>query len=161
MAILLKKITNALSKSVIVLVLLMALPLQMTLATVDKVRKMESHESYVDIDSAFAFIDILNIEHPDIVKAQLIIESGYGKRHTGNNLFGMNVARKRPNTAINNSGKAIYSEWKMSIIDYALFQAAYCRGKERGDYLDYICKFYAEDHLYRKKIEWVIKNKIN
>lgn len=112
------------------------------------------------LDSVIIYIDELNLEHSDIVKAQMIIESGYAKRFVGFNLFGMNVAKQRPTTALNNKGYAEYAHWKDSVIDYALFQSAYCRKMKRDEYLAYICKNYAEDSKYCSKIEWIIKNKL-
>lgn len=112
------------------------------------------------LDSILCYIDSLNLKHPNIVKAQMIIESGYAKRTKGNNFFGMHVAKNRPTTALNRSGYAIYSSWQESVLDYALFQAAYCRKLSRDEYLSYICKNYAEDKKYGEKIEWVIKNKL-
>ena len=45
------------------------------------------------------------------------------------NLFGMKVPERRSTVVIGvNRGHAVYLDWKMSVIDYALFQEAYMSG---------------------------------
>lgn len=103
------------------------------------------------------YIEELNIQFPDIVYAQAVIESGgfessiYKDNH---NLFGMKCARSRPYTHIGeNRGHAQYVNWKMSVLDYALYQAAYLRElRTEEQYYEYIGNHYAEDPNYVTKI---------
>jgi uncharacterized FlgJ-related protein len=73
----------------------------------------------------------MNLKFYDIVYAQAIIETGHFTSNifkNGNNLFGMKVARQRPTTAIGEyKGHAKYESWEESVMDYALFQAAYMK----------------------------------
>ena len=90
----------------------------------------------------------LNIKFPHIVLAQSIIESGHFESNVfrcNHNLFGMKQARQRVTTALGtNLNHAYYSNWKESVLDYAMFQAAYLRDlKTEEAYLLYLDKNYA------------------
>ena len=71
----------------------------------------------------------LNVRFPHIVLAQSILETGHWESriyHENNNLFGMKQARARATTAKGTQlGHAYYDDWKGSVTDYALYQAAY------------------------------------
>jgi hypothetical protein len=91
----------------------------------------------------------LNIKFPDIVFAQARYESGnFGSRIflENHNLFGMKVANVRATTALGEQyGHAYYSNWKQSVLDYALYQNAYTRKlKTREEYMTYLKNYYAE-----------------
>lgn len=105
----------------------------------------------------------LRIQHPYIVYAQAIIESGNFSSKIfkeNNNLFGMKLAYQRPTTAIRaNRGHAVYSSWKESIIDYAIWQSIYARNLSEEEYFQKLQSIYAQDEVYVKKIQQ-IKNKI-
>ena len=91
----------------------------------------------------------LNIKFPDIVFSQARYETGNFKSlvfRENNNLFGMKVAISRATT---NKGEqhnhAIFDSWKMSVLDYALWQNAYGRNfKTRENYMQYLKDVYAE-----------------
>jgi flagellum-specific peptidoglycan hydrolase FlgJ len=98
----------------------------------------------------------LNIAHPDIVIAQAIIESGNFKSNIfkeNNNLFGMKMPEYRKTTAIGtNRGHAVYSSWRESVIDYALWQGKRARYQNTNQYLRRL-KSYAADPNYITKIK--------
>jgi uncharacterized FlgJ-related protein len=94
----------------------------------------------------------LNIKHPDIAFAQARYESGNWGTNPGakmfgtnNNLFGMKCATSRTTTHQGEQhGHAYYSHWRMSVIDYAMWQDAYARDlKSREDYIAYLKRVYA------------------
>jgi uncharacterized FlgJ-related protein len=106
----------------------------------------------------FKAITDLNIERPDIVLSQAIVESaGFKsalfKEH--NNIFGMKAAKSRPYTytGITESVYAHYDSWLDSVKDYAIRQAAYARGLSRDQYYKLLGKIYAEDDIYIKTVQ--------
>ena len=110
-------------------------------------------------------ISVLNIRFPDIVYAQMKLETGNFRSKVfreNNNLFGMKVAKSRPTT---NKGKqhghAIYHTWRESVIDYAIYSAKYLSDiKTESEYLAYLKKNYSEDPNYIKKIIEIAGKKI-
>ena len=104
----------------------------------------------------------LNIKFPHIVLAQAQLETGFFKSKIfkeNNNLFGMKLARRRPRTALGvENNHAYYNNWKESVLDYALFAAAYLSDiKTEHQYLEYLKANYAEDPLYFNKLLKLIK----
>ena len=105
-----------------------------------------------------------DIEYPDIVFAQAVIETGNftsGLFKSQNNLFGMKMPGRRETTAIgkNKNGYAKYINVDDSILDYYLFQQFVMRKKKmtRKEYLAYISRNYAADKNYVNKINKKIK----
>lgn len=114
------------------------------------------------VDELMEYIFEMRIENAYIVYSQAVLESGnfssdiFKENH---NLFGMKMPERRATTAIGvNRGHAVYKNWRESVIDYALMQAAYYRGLSEKEYLDKICSVYAEDSMYRKRIVKMMKN---
>lgn len=113
-------------------------------------------------ESLKEYILELNIKFPDVVLAQSRLESGGYKSQlfrTNNNLFGMKKATSRPSTnkGVEN-GYAYYDNWKQSVVDYALYQAAYLSDiKSRDEYLQYLQQRYAEDSSYVTKLKKSLK----
>ena len=107
------------------------------------------------------YIDFLNIKHPDIVYAQAVLESGNFKSKlflSQNNMFGMKQSYQRANTSSGNiNNYASYSNWRQSVLDYALYQASYLRKLDREQYFNYLDKNYAEDSGYSLKLREIIK----
>lgn len=104
----------------------------------------------------------LNVRFPHIVLAQSILETGYWESRIyqeNNNLFGMKQARARATTAKGTQlGHAFYDDWKESVTDYALYQAAYLNKiRKENQYLRYLDKNYAEAKDYDKKLEAIIE----
>lgn len=108
-------------------------------------------------DSLLNYIFELRLEHPYIVYAQALEESGHFKSAIcleNNNMFGMKMPERRPTTAIGvNKGHAKYLSWRDCVVDYALFQSAYMRGLSEGDYLSKLSESYAESLQYEKRIK--------
>jgi uncharacterized FlgJ-related protein len=105
----------------------------------------------------------LNIKFPHIVLAQSIIESGHFESNIfrcNHNLFGMKQARQRVTTALGtNLNHAYYSNWKESVLDYAMFQAAYLRDlKTEEAYLLYLDKNYAMAPNYDIAVKKMIEH---
>jgi len=122
---------------------------------------MEPEEVIVVVNNADEFSEEklkdyileLNIKFPDIAFAQARYESGnWGTNpgaklfETNNNLFGMKCATSRTTTHQGEQrGHAYYSHWRMSVVDYAMWQDAYARDlKTREDYISYLKRVYAE-----------------
>ena len=104
----------------------------------------------------------LNVRFPHIVLAQAILETGYYESriyNENNNLFGMKQARARPTTALGTQlGHAYYNDWKESVVDYALYQAAYLNKlRTEKKYLSYLDRNYAEAKNYDKALVQIIE----
>ena len=112
-------------------------------------------------DSLLEYIYEMRIEHPYVVYAQALKESArftsniYKENH---NLFGMKVPERRSTVVIGvNRGHAVYLDWKMSVIDYALFQEAYMSGLSEDEYLVRLGRIYASDTNYEKDLRKLLK----
>lgn len=112
-------------------------------------------------DSLLEYIYEMRIEHPYVVYAQALKESArftsniYKENH---NLFGMKVPERRSTVVIGvNRGHAVYLDWKMSVIDYALFQEAYMSGLTEDEYLVRLGRIYASDTNYEKDLRKLLK----
>ena len=121
------------------------------------------------VDSSFnekaliRYMDEVGIRFSDIVYAQAVLETGsFSSKvfRVNNNLFGMKVAKSRPTTALGlRRGHAFYKDWRMSVVDYALFQSAYTRKiRTEEGYYKYLSRNYATDVTYVNKLR-VIVNK--
>lgn len=112
-----------------------------------------------------SFIKTLNLQHPDIVYAQAMLESGNltsSLVKTNSNLFGMKVPSSRAKVSVKNKSNYSYFErttlegWQMSVIDYALWQSRYANYKSKKDYFDHLSRHYAEDSNYVGKLKNII-----
>lgn len=99
-----------------------------------------------------SYILELNIKFPDIAFAQARYESGnWGKNpnanifESNNNLFGMKEAIRRPTTCRGTQrGHAFYDNWRLSVMDYAMWQHSYTKQlKTRSAYIEYLKANYA------------------
>ena len=90
---------------------------------------LEEDSNQFSQDNLVKELKRLNVRFPHIVLAQSILETGYWESRIyqeNNNLFGMKQARARATTAKGTQlGHAFYDDWKESVVDYALYQAAY------------------------------------
>lgn len=114
-------------------------------------------------DSVLNYIYELRLEHPYIVYAKAIIESGnfssdiFKENH---NLFGMKMPESRATLAIRiNRGHSVYRSWKESIIDYGLYQMAYAKGLSEDEYFKKIGNNYSEDKMYIEKVKAIKSQK--
>lgn len=133
--------------------------------------EQEKNNFYVEMSKPITgtalveLVENMNIQHPKIVIAQAIIESGFFKSDlfkTNNNLFGMRKAYQRPTVHMPTGIKlcftnySYYYSWHYSVYDYALWQTAYARNLTENEYLDVLRKSYAEDEKYISKIKNII-----
>lgn len=123
---------------------------------------LEAEDNQFSQEALVEEIKKLNIRFPHIVLAQSILETGYWESRIyqeNHNLFGMKQARARATTANGTQlGHAYYDDWKESVTDYALYQAAYLNKiRKENQYLRYLDKNYAEAKDYDKKLEAIIE----
>jgi uncharacterized FlgJ-related protein len=124
------------------------------------IRHIEREQAIVMLNVSDAFTEEklkdyileLNIKFPDIAFAQARYESGNWGENPGarifksnNNIFGMKEAVKRPTTCRGTQrGHAFYDHWRMSVMDYAMWQHAYTKPlNTRKSYIAYLKKNYA------------------
>lgn len=124
------------------------------------IRNIEHEEMIVMVNDSDEFSEkklkdyilSLNIKFPDIAFAQARYESGnWGTNpgaelfETNNNLFGMKEAMQRPTVCLGTQrGHALYSHWRMSVMDYAMWQHSYAKSlKTREAYIAYLKIHYA------------------
>ena len=119
---------------------------------------------YLTKENLWLTIKAMDIEHPDIVFAQAILETGHFKSNNckeANNLFGMMMPNVRETVAIgkNERGFAVYETWMHSVQDYALYQEFMMRKRKmtRSQYLNFIDRKYSESRGYAKKLRDIIK----
>ena len=88
----------------------------------------------------YNYIRELGIEHPSIVYAQSIAETGHYTSvifRENHNIFGMKKPTQRRTLATGvNRGHATYDSWKQSIFDYWLWQKYYYKGENYYDFLE-------------------------
>lgn len=87
------------------------------------------------------------------------LESGNLKSNltkSNNNLLGMKNPGNRVNVSLGSrNGHAFYTDWKMSLIDMALWQARYVNPKKltREEFLKYLQENYAKDAHYIEELK--------
>lgn len=105
----------------------------------------------------------MNIMYIDIAIAQSKLETNNYSSDIfleSGNLFGMKVAKLRPYTHFGeHRGHADYKGmWKLSVIDYALWQAREAKNvKSIDQYYYLLSKMYAEDPNYINKLKNIVK----
>ena len=142
--------------------LLLALPLGLMSTT--KTASLPIVKKELNKENLYREIVEQEIEYPDIVFAQAMLESGELKSKLAKmnkNLFGMRVPAKRKTSAIGKRyGHAVYSNWIQSVKDYKLYQDYVFKRKGQlsyRSYLNHINKTYAEVGDYVKRLNRVIK----
>ena len=115
-----------------------------------------------------ALMKELKIKYPEVALSQARLETGnftsdiFKENH---NLFGMKMAELRPTSAIGiNRGHALYSNWKESVVDYALFQSfiiSRLKTVSKDAYRQHIQKYYSETSDYLARIDRVGVDKIS
>lgn len=114
-------------------------------------------------DSVFTYIFLMRLEHPDIVMAQCIEESGNFNsplfKH-GHNCTGMRVPAQRPTLALGMLyNHARFRSWQDCITDYAIWQSMYAKGLSRDDYFAYLDRVYAEKKGYSTRLKKIIETR--
>lgn len=92
----------------------------------------------------------LRVRFPEIVTAQCKLESGnYTSElcRNNNNITGMRLASVRPRVAITAmNGYAVYKDWQMCLIDYALWQLYNVpQNCTESDYYNLLGRIYSEN----------------
>lgn len=117
--------------------------------------KESTKETVKDSSSVLSYQNLYDeivrngIDHPEIVFAQAILESGHFKSKVfreNRNLFGMKMPRSRKTLAKKSlNGYAFYTSWKESVADYKLYQQSYLKGKSssKESYYSNLNKRYA------------------
>ena len=109
------------------------------------------------LDSIHDEIINLELEHPDIVFSQALLESAYATSDlfiSNNNLFGMKESGSRATVSDSIvNGYKWYHNWRESLIDYALFQMAFYRGLNETEYYRKLSSSYAQDSRYVQKLK--------
>ena len=123
--------------------------------TMGKVHEIGKRD--ISIDNIYSLFEYLNIEHSDIVFAQMKLESGNFNSNlakNNNNFFGMKYPRQRATVAQGaDRGYAYYRSWSYSVLDYAMWQRRYASGLTEDEYLEMLLEKYAEDKSYVKKVK--------
>ena len=111
----------------------------------------------INAERVLTLLDILNMEHPHIVFAQMRLESGNFKSDlakNNDNFFGMRHPRVRITMSRGSlNGFASYDSWSYSVLDYAIWQRMYASGLTEEEYLEMLSKKYAEDKAYVRKVK--------
>lgn len=127
----------------------------------DTETEIYNKEEIAIFDSVYSFIFELRLENPRIVMAQCIEESGHFKSKLfleGNNCIGMKVPSQRPTLAKSVLySHAKFNSWKECLMDYAIWQQIYARGKNEDEYFKYLDRVYAEKSEYSTRLKNIIK----
>ena len=111
----------------------------------------------ISAERVLTLLDILNMEHPHIVFAQMRLESGNFKSDlakNNDNFFGMKYPRQRATVSQGvDRGYAYYRSWSYSVLDYAIWQRRYASGLTEEEYLEMLSEKYAEDKAYVRKVK--------
>lgn len=110
----------------------------------------------------FEQIDNLPFKYPDIIKAQMIIETSHFKSAVykeNNNAFGMRLAKQRLTLATGDNLKhATYRTVEESVIDRLIYESKYMSKLSREEYFSFLDRLYAEGEGYSTKLKQIIKN---
>lgn len=111
------------------------------------------------------YMKAINIKFPEVVFQQAKLESGNFNSHlfkTKHNLFGMKKAMQRATLSIGMPNQyAYFKSWKECVIDYALYQSRYfSKVKTQEEYINELCKSYAENGNYKKLITELCNTKL-
>ena len=105
----------------------------------------------------------LRLDHPDIVMAQCIEESGGFTSKLfveGNNCLGMKVPGSRPTLAVGTMlGHARFNSWRECIADYAIWQSTFARRLTKDEYFAYLDRVYAEKKGYSGRLKAIIQSR--
>lgn len=125
-----------------------------------------SDSSTITKDSVGSLLVSLNAWYPDIIMAQVQVESDYGNSNVAknsNNLVGMKKASKRRTTQIKNqdyNGYGKYNNWESCIIDRVIWDYEVFGSKKpsREAYIEKLNQIYAESRQYGTAMDGYSKN---
>ena len=111
----------------------------------------------------YEYMKEIGLKFPEIVWSQAAVESRFMSQicQENHNFFGMKRATLRPNTQIGGQyDHALYDNWKMSVIDYALWQSytGVAKLKNEDQYFSYLDGRYAEGPDYINKVREIRNN---
>jgi hypothetical protein len=111
----------------------------------------------------YEYMKEIGVNQPEVVWAQVAVETGFKSDILleSHNLFGMKKAVCRPNVQTGKArGHAVYHNWKMSVVDYAMWQSSTgaWKVKTQDGYLDFLNGRYAEDPGYIGKLREILGN---
>ena len=118
-------------------------------------------------ENVYAALKELKVTYPDVVFAQIMLESGNLKSQlsrTHNNFLGMKMPKKRATTAITSKGGyAVYRDWYSCLEDYFLYQKSILDKKDmtKKQYISFIGKKYSQCSTYKQRVLRVIKENRN
>ena len=118
---------------------------------------------FLSKEHVWEYINSIDIQHPDLVYAQVILESGHLKSYkcvNDCNLLGMKRPRRRPTTQIGTKDFSVYESWQSSIDDYKLWQDYTTRNCKvsRKKYLIILDKIYCKNGSYSNKLRVILSN---
>ena len=126
--------------------------------------------SKIDRDTLYSFLnrhrDVFHF--PDIIYAQVVLESGVGNSSLygrSNNLVGMGYATSRETTATGKTdgGFATYKNWQMCVLDRPLWDNMMFKNRKptRAEYIAKLKQSYATDPKYIDRINHIILTDYN
>lgn len=131
--------------------------------TLNKViQKQEFYQNLYEMEweNICFFIDLFKIKHPDIVKAQILLETNYLKSNVciiNRNLFGMRHVNGRLSLGTYNY-HALYTSYVESLMEYKLWQDMYYKD-DKESYFSFLHRMgYSTDNLYNYKLRQIMKN---
>jgi len=132
---------------------------------VQEIQEIDFYEQNLSRKKKMVIEEIIRnkIQHPEIVLAQALLESGNFNSYifkNNNNMFGMRMPNRRETHAIGTyKSYAVYENWKMSIQDYALYQKAVLKGRDisKENYYAFLGRRYAESPEYVAVIKKMVK----
>ena len=126
--------------------------------------KIETNYDSITICMVEQLLKDNNMEHWEIVLAQIILESGRltsNLSKSNNNLIGMKHPRQRPTTSLEErNGYAYYSDWRSCIFDYMIWQSRYAKKLSVEEYYQKLGETYAEDTQYVNRLKEIVNGRI-
>lgn len=123
----------------------------------------KEHYDELTSKSLYQVILLYNIEFPEVVYAQAVLESSEFNSELflrTNNLFGMKYPNVRKTTSSGKSkdGYAEYQHWISSVTDYQLWQKTNMKENvySQSEYFNLLSRNYAEDKKYVSKLKNII-----
>lgn len=118
-------------------------------------------EKPITEETIFEMVDRLPFKYPDIIKAQILLETGHLTSEVykhNNNLFGMRVAKQRLTLAKGENLKHAYFESvEDCVIDRLVYEAKYLNGLDREQYFHFLDRLYAEGDNYSNTLKQIIE----
>ncbi len=118
----------------------------------------EKENELLSPKAIYEYMKEINIKYPEIVWSQIVQETGFASTISieNHNFFGMKKAMCRPNVQTGvNLNHATYRNWKMSVLDYSLWQAStgLWKVKSESQYFSYLAEHYAASPSYATSVK--------